>query len=168
MTLIVALKYKDGSVLATDSRVIFGLIKRDRARKLVHLNENIAVVAAGLTGAIDDIIRPVKEFCNSHPISFDDVSSQFSDVAFNWFKKNSEKLGDDEKEECATFIIISSDRIRRIFEKGYEEEANDYACDGSGMTYGEYILGNFYKEHLEIEEAKELAIYYFGNFKNGP
>jgi 20S proteasome alpha/beta subunit len=128
MTLIVALKYKDGAVLATDSRVMVGPIKRDRARKLVHLNEHIAVAAAGLLGAIDDIIRPVKEICNS-------------------------------REEYATFIIISSDRIRRICGKGYEEEANDYACDGSGMTYGEYILGNFYKELLEMEEAKELAIY---------
>jgi len=92
MTLIVALNYKDGSVLPTDSRVMVGPIKRDRARKLVHLNEHIAVAAAGLLGAIDDIIRPVKEICNSRSISVDDVSSQFSDISFNWFKKNSDKL----------------------------------------------------------------------------
>ncbi|MEM3905953.1 MAG: hypothetical protein QXZ17_03655 [Nitrososphaerota archaeon] len=62
MTLIVALKYRDGIVLATDSRVMYGPIKRDQARKLEPLTENIGIAAAGLLGAIDDILRRVKSF----------------------------------------------------------------------------------------------------------
>lgn len=39
MTLIVALKYKNSVVLASDSRVMYGPIKRDQARKLEPLTE---------------------------------------------------------------------------------------------------------------------------------
>ncbi len=157
MTLIVALKYKHGLVLATDSRVLYGPIKRDQARKLEPLTENIGVAAAGLLGAIDDVLRPVKEFCTSPHVSFDDVFSYLSDVNFGWYKRNVERL--TEGESGPIFIMVSPERIRRIFEKGYSEEAYDYACEGSGRAYGEYILRNFYKESLEEEEAKELAVY---------
>jgi len=157
MTLIVALKYKNGVVLASDSRVMYGPIKRDQARKLEPLTENIGAAAAGLLGAIDDVLKTVKAFCNSRPVSFDDVVSYLSETNYRWYEENSRKLG--EGEGGPIFIVVSSERIRRVFEKGYSEEAYDYACEGSGRTYGKYILRNFYKEGLEEDEAKELAIY---------
>lgn len=157
MTLIVALRYEHGSILATDTRVMYGPIKKDQSRKLELLTENIGVAAAGLLGAIDDILKPAKEFCNSRPIAFDDVFSYLSDVNLEWFNRNAEKL---EKEEAGPiFIVVSPERIRRVFEKGYSEESYDYACEGSGRTYGEYILRNSYKGNMESEEAKELAVY---------
>jgi len=155
MTLIVALKYKDGVVLASDSRVMYGPIKRDQTRKLEPLTENIGAAAAGLLGAIDDVLKAVKEFCNSNPVSFDDVVSYLSDANCEWYEKNAKKL--DEEDVGPVFIAVSPDRIRRIFPKGYSEEAYDYACEGSGRAYGEYILANLYEEGLEEEEAKELA-----------
>lgn len=157
MTLIVALKYKDGVVLASDSRVMFGPLKRDQARKLEPLTENIGAAAVGLLGAIDDIMREVMEFVKSRPATFDDVISCISDLNYEWSEKNSKKL--EEGESGPVFIVVSSEWIRRIFEKGYSEEAYDYACEGSGRAYGEYILRNFYEEGLTEEEAKELAVY---------
>lgn len=157
MTLIVALKYNNGVVLASDSRVMYGPIKRDQARKLEPLTENIGAAAAGLLGAIDDVLKAVKEFCNSRPVSFDDVVSYLSNINCEWHKRNVEKLG--EGEGGPVFIAVSPKRIRKIFEKGYSEEAYDYACEGSGRAYGEYILKNFYEEGLEEEEAKELAVH---------
>lgn len=157
MTLIVALKYESGAILASDSRVMYGPIKRDQARKLEPLTENIGAAAAGLLGAIDDVLKVVKDFCQSHPIPFDDVISCLSDTNFEWYKRNKEKL--EEGEEGPTFIIVSPERIRRVFGSGYSEEAYDYACEGSGRAYGEYILRNSYKEGLKEDEAKELAVY---------
>lgn len=158
MTLIVALKYRYGSILATDSRLMYGDdIKRDRAVKLEILTENIGVTSAGLQGAAVDILRSVKDFCNSYPASFDDVCSHLSDMCLDWFKKNTEKI--DEEEGFYSFIVVSPERIRRILEKGYSEESPEYECEGSGGKYGEYILRNFYKENIEEEEAKELAVY---------
>jgi len=158
MTLIVALKYKDGVVLASDSRVMYGpTLKRDQARKLEPLTENIGTVAAGLVGAIDDVLRVVKEFCSSRVVTFDEVVSYLSDVNYKWYEENYKKL--EEGEAGPVFIVVSPERIRRIFEKGYSEEAYDYACEGSGRAYGEYILRNFYDKELDVEQAKDLAVY---------
>jgi len=159
MTLIVALKYKNGVVLASDSRVMYGPIKRDQARKLEPLTKNIGTAAAGLLGAIDDVVKSVKEFCNSGPVSFDNVVSYLSDVSYGWYEENFKKLPEEEREGIPVFIVASPERIRRIFEKGYSEEAHDYACEGSGRAYGEYILRNSYREGLEEEEAKVLAVH---------
>ncbi|MEM3905954.1 MAG: hypothetical protein QXZ17_03660 [Nitrososphaerota archaeon] len=78
---------------------------------------------------------------------------------YEWYRENIEKLEDEDKGGIPVFITVSGERIRRIFGRGYSEEAYDYACEGSGRAYGEYILRNFYKEGLEEEEAKELAVY---------
>jgi len=158
MTLIVALKYKDGVILASDSRVMIGpALKRDQARKLEPLTESIGAAAAGLVGAIDDVLRRVKEFCSSRVVTFDEVVSYLSDVNYQWYEENYRKL--EEGEGGPVFIVVSPERIRRIFEKGYSEEAYDYACEGSGRTYGEYILRNLYDKELDVEQAKELAVY---------
>jgi hypothetical protein len=136
---------------------MYGPIKRDQARKLEPLTEGIGAAAAGLLGAIDDILKAVKEFCSSRFVSFDDVVSYLSDTNYEWYKRNSEKLGEDEG--VPVFMVVSQERIKKIFEKGYSEEAYDYACEGSGRAYGEYILRNFYEENLDEEGAKELAVY---------
>jgi 20S proteasome alpha/beta subunit len=161
MTLIIALKYKKGIVLACDSRVMYGEIKRDQVRKVELLTESTGVAAAGLVGAIDDILAKVKVFTDSRPVSFDDMVSFLSDKSLEWFKKNEERLEEEDKENYAGFLMVSSDRIRKIMEKGYSEEVDDYMCEGSGVgqAYGEHILRDYYKENLEEKEAKELEIH---------
>ncbi len=160
MTLILALRYKDGVVLATDSRVMIGELKRDRAIKLEPLTSTIGIASAGLLGATNDILRKVKEFCNSSPLlTFDSVVACLSDIALEWHKKNCEKLGEEDLDDYLAFIAASAERIRKVLPKGYSEEVGDYDCDGTGKPYAEYILGNFYEENLNEEEAKELAVY---------
>jgi 20S proteasome alpha/beta subunit len=159
MTLIIALKYKEGSVLATDSRVMYGSIKRDQARKIEPLTDDIGLATAGLVGAIDDIIRPAKDLCNSRPTTFEDVCSKLSDESLKWYKENVDKLDEDDEQSLSEFIVVSAERIRKIQEKGYSEESYDYDCVGSGSYYGEYILQNFYRGNLDVKEAKELAVY---------
>ncbi len=160
MTLITALKYTDGTVLATDTRIMIGELKRERAIKLEPLTSSIGIASCGLVGATDDISKRVKTFCNSSAlVSFDSVVSCLSDAALDWHKKNCEKLSEEDVENYLTFIAVSPERIRKVLPKGYEEESYNYDCDGTGKPYAEYILGNFYKENLNEEEAKELAVY---------
>ena len=158
MSLTVALKFKNGSILATDTRVMYGdSIKIDQKGKLKILTEYSGVGSAGLSGATDDILRSVQDFCDSHPASFDDVCSCLSDKSLQWFEKNAEKI--DEEDDFYGFLIVSQERIRKIDQKGYGEEYHDYACDGSGLNYGYYILQNHYKKDLDENEAKELVAY---------
>lgn len=160
MTLIVAFKYTQGSVLASDTRVMVGDdIKEDRACGLELVADDIGIAPAGLIGACNDIIRRVKELCkSSSPPSFDSVASCLSDATLEWYKRNSEKLGEDE-EDTYSFIMASPERIRRVDDRGYSEEVHAYDCDGTGMKYGYYILSNFFRNDLNEGEAKELAVY---------
>lgn len=153
--MIVALKYKDGSILASDTRVMLGEIKRDQARSLKLLTDDIGVAGEGLLGAIDDIMSWTEDMIDLSSAAYDDIFSTISDKSLEWWSENSEKV--DEDETSPTFYVVSSERMRRISERGYSEEIREYECDGSGYNYGEYLLQKLYKKEIEEEEAKELA-----------
>ena len=159
MTLITAIKYNHGMVLASDSRVIAGdlSLKKDQARKLVAITDKIGVAGAGLTGAMDDIINAAKIEKLTKNESFEDIVELFSKLNNTWLKYNQDRL---EKDQTGpTFILVNSARIRRIFSRGYSEEAYNYACEGSGRLYGEYILRSYYREEMEKKDAIQLAIF---------
>ena len=161
MTLIAALRYDSGTILTTDTRLIFGNIKRDGTLKIEFLSPQIGVAMCGLTGATDDILANARENLRKIPgaISFDSVVSALSDEALKWYNSNSDKLDDEEIDNPYSFIIACADRMRRMHSKGYSEEIRNYDCDGSGSPYGEYILQNYYKERMSEDKAKELAAY---------
>ncbi len=158
MTLIIAIKYKNGSVLASDSRVMLGELKLDKSIKLEPLTDNIGIASSGLIGAIDDIIKRCQSYVSAtQSPTFEEVVSNLSDSSLSWHKSNAEKLDDDD--DLPAFIVASPERIRKIMGKGYSEEEHGYACDGSGRAYGEYILNNHFREGLDGKDAKELAVY---------
>ena len=115
MTLIVAIRYAHGTVLATEGRVMFGMggMKRDQARKIVPFTDSIVAAAAGLTGAIDDITKQVKEIIRGRDADFDEVASVLSDMNWEWWNANKKKLTEDEQTQGPDFVIVSKDRIRR-------------------------------------------------------
>ena len=80
MTLIIAMKYKNGTILATDTRLMYGNIKRDQAAKLEILADNIGVASAGIIGATDDILKSVKDYCDSYNAPFEDIFSHISNT----------------------------------------------------------------------------------------
>lgn len=161
MTLIVAIKYKDGIILSSDRRVVFGtFLKRDLARKLEPLgkNRNFGIAGAGLMGAMDEILEGLRGQADIKDLTFQEDLSILKELTWKWYCDNFEKFLKDDK-EFPTFIFVSNERIMRVFSNGYSEEAKDYACEGSGRPYAEYILKNFYEGNLDEDEAKELAIY---------
>ena len=159
MTLITAIRYNEGMILASDSRVIAGnlMMQRNEARKLIAITDKIGVAAAGLTGAIDDIVTEAKSMASPNSKDFNDMKELFSRVSNEWLKINTERL--DDLSGVPVFILVNSRRIRRILPRGYSEEAYGYACEGSGRPYGEYILQNHYKLKMEKNDAVQLAIY---------
>jgi 20S proteasome alpha/beta subunit len=158
MTLIAALKYDKGTILATDTRVVFGGIKRDGVAKIVFLSSGVGIAACGLIGATDDIVANVAK-CTISPqtSSFDLAASALSDEALKWNKENSEKI--DEDEDNYSFLLASASSLRKVFSRGYGEDIPQYDCMGSGSPYGEYILQNYYSGNLDEEKAKELTAY---------
>lgn len=132
---------------------MFGPIKKDEARKLEPLTDKIGIAAAGLMGAIDDIIKALKEYCTPHT-PFDEIYSTLSNLNLAWHKANEEKV--ELGESSPIFIVVSPFRIRRIFSKGYSEEAYDYACDGMEELMVNIYYGIFIREIWNKKKRRNL------------
>ncbi len=161
MTLIVALKCKDGTILSSDKRIVYGaLLKRDLARKLEPLGKdrNLGIAGAGLMGAMDEILEGLSGQLEARNPAFQEALVLLKALTWKWYCENIDRF-EKEDEGFPTFVFVSGEKIVRVFSNGYSEEAKDYACEGSGRPYAEYILRNFYEENLDESEAKELALY---------
>ena len=159
MTLIVLIKYRQGYVLASDTRVMWGLTrKKDGQSKVIKINDEVALAAAGLIGAIDDVKKDFLSSYSNVKASFDEMVGTLSNLVFTWWNNNKMKF-EGEETRGPDFAIASPDISRVIFGNGYSEEVRDYHCEGSGSNYGEFILQNAYLPDMERERAKELAVY---------
>jgi len=162
MTIIVAVKFPKGTVVATDSRVTFGELPlmRDEERKIDSLNEKIAITSVGLTGACDKVLKEIKASVGtSTTLAFDEIVQKCEDIMWDFYKRNKERIEEEKEEIDWSIQLISSDRIVDIGPTGFSQEEPKYLCEGSGMPYAEYILGQRYKPNLTEQECKELTAY---------
>ena len=163
MTIVIALKFSKGTVLATDSRVTFGgaPLMRDEERKIDSLTRRIAITSVGLTGACDKIVKQIKASVgSSRSLAFDDILKRCEDIMWDFYKRNKERIEEIEDEEEAWSVqLISSDRIVDIGQTGFSQEEPKYLCEGSGKPYAEYILRQRYKPNLTEQECQELTAY---------
>lgn len=159
MTLIIAMKCKGGTVITSDTRVMFGLErKRDGENKVYKVNDRVVVASAGLVGARDDILGELLTRGDVKTLSFDDIVGALSSLTFAWWTNNKLKFEGNEG-RGPDFVLASKERIEVIYGNGYSEGIKDYCSVGSGETYGDFILQNEYSESLSQQEAKELAVY---------
>jgi len=160
MTLIVAMKYKGGVVVASDSRVTYSSeqpLMREEPLKIETLG-NFAITGVGLTGPIDRIIKEIKITFSSGSPTFDELVEMCEDITWAFYQKYAERIHEEEEEDWV-ILLISQDRIYRVMATGWAEEEPMYATDGSGYLYAEYILRQRYKPDMSEREAKELAVY---------
>lgn len=161
MTLIVAMKYEGGVVIASDSRVTYAEepLMRDEAPKIETLGR-FALTGVGLTGPLDRIIKQVKTTFRLGPSSsFDDLVETCEDTLWAFYQKYAERIQEEEEEGDWAIWLMSQDRICHIMATGWAEEEPKYGTDGSGTLYAEYILKQRYKPNMSEREAKELAVY---------
>lgn len=140
---------------------MYGLLrKKDKIRKLKKVNRDIAMAAAGLVGAIDDIDKELRLRYNDDTASFDEVVETLSNLVSAWWNANKAKFADNDTTTSGPdFVLVSGDRIRLIYGNGYSEEIDDYICVGSGSNYGEFILQGAYEQVMSRDKAIQLAIY---------
>lgn len=163
MTIIVAVKFSKGVIIATDSRVTYGnlALMREEERKIDSLNEKIAVTSVGLTGACDRILKEIKASVGTANLESDEIIEKCEDIVWNFYKRNKERIEEmtNEEEEYWRIQLISADRIINIWPTGFSEEEPKYLCEGSGKPYAEYILRQRFKPNLSEQECKELAAF---------
>lgn len=161
MTLIVAMKYEGGVVIASDSLLTYETepLMREEGPKIETLGK-FAIVGIGIIGPCDRIISEIKTtFGPSLFPSFDDLIEKCEDIMWAFYQKYAERIQEEEEEEEWAIWLMSRDKIFHILAKGWAEEEPMYATDGSGRLYAEYILKQRYKPNMNEREAKELAVY---------
>ncbi|MGA2682025.1 MAG: hypothetical protein ABSF44_09530 [Candidatus Bathyarchaeia archaeon] len=161
MTIIVAVKFSNGVVVATDSRSIYGEAQyvRDTERKIDTLNDKVAVTSSGIRAASNRIFKELRSYVEANEnLTFDEIVSECEDLMRNFYKRYSGRLK-EELEDGWSFELFSSERMVIIESDGVADEEESYLCDGSGTPYAEYILRQRYKPDLTEQECKELACY---------
>jgi 20S proteasome alpha/beta subunit len=161
MTLIVALKYEEGVVVSSDSRVTFGelpLMREEEAK--IEVIGDYAITGSGLSGPLHRILIGIRDsFALKHPSSFDELLLMCEDVVWDFHKRYAERIKPDEEDIGWIIVLVSRDRLCAIMEEGWCDEETNYMCTGSGELYAEYILRQRFRKNMNETDAKELALY---------
>ncbi|KAJ1613944.1 putative signal peptide protein [Cryptosporidium canis] len=156
-TTIVALKYKDGLVLAADGRTSTGSIVAFRAaRKITQITERVFMCRSGSAADTQTISRYVRRIIKDHELETgeDTKVKSVASVARLISYQNKEHL-------LADMIIAGMDpngdfKVFRIPLGGTLIEAS-YAISGSGSGYIYSMLDSRYHSEMELEECKSFA-----------
>jgi proteasome beta subunit len=157
-TTIVAIKFKDGVLIASDKQATAGMmVSHKKVQKLHQITDNILMGAAGLVGDIQALVKILQanlklKYLRSKNEPTAEEAANFLSTLMNyykWFPFFSE------------VIIVGKDNddynIYSIDEAGGLEKFDNFTSTGSGMVFALGVLETEYKENMSEEEAKELA-----------
>jgi proteasome beta subunit len=157
-TTIVAIKFKDGVLIASDRQTTAGMmVYHKKTQKLHQITDNILMGAAGLVGDIQALVKILQanlklKYLRSKNEPTAEEAANFLSTLMNyykWFPFFSE------------VIIVGKDNddynIYSIDEAGGLEKFDNFTSTGSGMVFALGVLETEYKENMSEEEAKELA-----------
>ena len=157
-TTIVAIKFKNGVLIASDRQTTAGMmVYHKKTQKLHQITDNILIGAAGLVGDIQALVKilqanlKLKYLRSKNEPTAEEAASFLSTLMnyYKWFPFFSE------------VIIVGKDNddynIYSIDEAGGLEKFDNFTSTGSGMLFALGVLETEYKENMSEEEAKELA-----------
>jgi len=157
-TTIVAIKFKDGVLIASDRQTTAGMmVYHKKTQKLYQITDNILMGAAGLVGDIQALVKilqanlKLKYLRSKNEPTAEEAASFLSTLMnyYKWFPFFTE------------VIIVGKDNdnynIYSIDEAGGLEKFDNFTSTGSGMVFALGVLETEYKENMSEEEAKELA-----------
>lgn len=160
MSLILAIKFSNGTVLAIDGHTtqLRGRLEAMESRA-IPIKNDLIIGAAGQKGVIFDIVEYcLKSASNYTNPSFESYAGNLSDKCAVWQMEAECKFGRP-RLRSADFIVASPDRIRSVHYTGYEEESEDFACAGIGRRYGIHLLSRNYRSELSVHNAEMLAVH---------
>ncbi|MGC9132881.1 MAG: proteasome subunit beta [Nanopusillaceae archaeon] len=157
-TTIVAIKFKDGIVLASDRQTTAGfMVYHKKTKKLHEITDKIIMGAAGLVGDIETLVKflqtnlKLKKLKSKIDATAEEAANLLATLMnyYKWFPFFTEVIiaGKDE----------DGYNIYSIDEAGGLEKFDDFIATGSGMPFALGVLESEYKENMNEEEAKELA-----------
>jgi len=172
MTLIIALKCKDGIVMASDGQATgfsTGGPIRQKIQKIFKLTDNILFGASGSVGTVQKSKEIFERFAQQLNNKFDlDIRDQIRQSLFqimkNEFDRHKAFHGKSEGAPLADILICiklknGNCKIWHITPDCAEEFLDElgYGCSGIGDTFAYTLLKNYYSPEMDIERGKLVA-----------
>lgn len=159
MTTVVAIKSKDGVVLASDKRASKGFFVGSKGiQKIYPLDETVAAAVAGLLSDAEYLINLAKAerrlitLRRGFPMTVRESAKLISTIAYNGFKSYQPFVA----ELLVAGIDSDGGHIYTTDPSG-SLIGEDFASSGSGSPVAYGVLEGGYSDNLGLEEAKELA-----------
>ena len=160
-TTTVGIVCKDCIVLAADKRATAGnLIANKNMRKVVPINDQIAVTTAGSVSEIQLMIKylkaelKLKEFRTNRPATVNEAANLLGGMVYGAIRGYVPGI--------AHFLIGGADNegvhLYDLFPDGSMTEVEDNVASGSGSVFAYGVLESQYKPGLSKEEGVKLAI----------
>lgn len=161
MTLILAVRFGEGVIIATDKRTVtLGDVplKRDEERKIEKIGTSVGLATAGFVGMINKVTQALSNsYSGQAKPPTERVAETCEDILWRLFQRYIERFANDPS-GFPTVLVADHKTIFRIHSNGYAEECRDYACDGSGRAYAELILADRFSSEMSEGDALRLVV----------
>ncbi|MBD3209234.1 proteasome subunit beta [Candidatus Woesearchaeota archaeon] len=162
-TTTVGIVCKDCIILAADKRATAGnLIVDKKSKKVVPINDRIAVTTAGSVSELQLLIKylkaelKLKEFRTNRPSTINEAANLLGGMVYGAIRSSFTMPA------IAHFLIAGADngstQLYDLFPDGSITTITDFVATGSGSVFAYGVLENNYKDSLTEEEGVELAV----------
>ncbi|MBI4918395.1 proteasome subunit beta [archaeon] len=153
---------KDGVLLAADRRVTAGFVAHKKFKKIVQIEENMAVTTAGSVSEaqlLSKLIRAelsLKNIQTNRKSTAKEVANLlaglvYSNVRQSWMFQS-----------IAAFLLAAKDDegfyLYSLGPDGSLIQHEDYAFDGSGEMFAIGVLESHFKKGMTVSEAIKVAV----------
>ena len=162
-TTTLAIKCKDGVLLAADKRATAGnMIANKNVNKIFPIEQYMAITTAGTVSDIQLLLKLIKaelrlkRIRTGKKIDVSSAANLLAGMVYSNIRKMSMIPG------ISHFIFAGHDHtghhIYDIYPDGSMAEIDDYITSGSGSVFVFGVLETLYKQGMTLEEGKSLAI----------
>lgn len=162
-TTTIAIKCKDGIVLAADKRATAGnFIANKAVDKIFEVADGMAITTAGTVSDVQLLLKLIKAELRLKKLrtgrlpNVKEAANLLSGMVYSNIRKMSMIPG------ISHFIFAGYDNtgfhVYDIYPDGSLAELEDFVATGSGSVFAYGVLETLYKDTIGTEDAKELAI----------
>ncbi|MBW2972270.1 proteasome subunit beta [Candidatus Woesearchaeota archaeon] len=162
-TTTVAIKCRDGVVLAADKRATAGtMIANKWVDKIFTVEDYMAITTAGTVSDVQLLLKLIKaeirlkRLRTGRKVSVKEAANLLAGMVYSNIRKLSTIPG------ISHFLFAGKDEtgfhVYDIYPDGSMSEADDYLASGSGSVFAFGVLETLYKDTMHIEEGRGLAL----------
>ena len=162
-TTTVAIKCKEGIVLAADKRATAGhLIANKAVKKIYPIDDYMAMTIAGTVSDIQLLVKLVKaelrlkRLRTNRNVNVKEAANLLAGMVYSNIRKMSMIPG------ISHFLYAGTDKegfhLYDIFPDGSIAELDDFVSSGSGSVFAYGVLETLFKPNMSLGDAKSLAL----------